>query len=138
MERGSDKHAPRLDENLKVDTRSLVQGAPVESRADEAREQEGPGDDDPVPDARLSGERGLDVDDRMLTYEEIEARSELARHLETSVFPADRELLLESARRTQAPPRVLDQLSRLPEDTTFTHTQAVWEALGGRSEPGRA
>lgn len=30
MERGSDKHSPRVDEQLDHDTRSLRQGAPVE------------------------------------------------------------------------------------------------------------
>jgi hypothetical protein len=32
MERGSDKHSPRLDDDLYDDTRSLEQGAPVEHR----------------------------------------------------------------------------------------------------------
>jgi hypothetical protein len=31
-ERGSDKHGPRLDEDLHDDTRSPEQGAPVEAR----------------------------------------------------------------------------------------------------------
>ena len=43
MERGSDKHSPRLDDELDHETRSLQQGAPVESRVEEHREQEGPG-----------------------------------------------------------------------------------------------
>jgi hypothetical protein len=43
LERGSDKHSPRVDEQLDHDTRSLRQGAPVESRVEEHREQEGPG-----------------------------------------------------------------------------------------------
>jgi len=28
MARGSDKHSPRIDENLEHDTRSMTQGAP--------------------------------------------------------------------------------------------------------------
>ena len=44
MERGSDKHGPRVDEELDHETRSLRQGAPVESRVEEHREQEGPGE----------------------------------------------------------------------------------------------
>jgi len=35
-ERGSDKHGPRLDDDLHDDTRSLEQGAPVEARVEEA------------------------------------------------------------------------------------------------------
>ena len=39
MERGSDKHSPRVDEELEHETRSLEQGAPIESRVEEYREQ---------------------------------------------------------------------------------------------------
>ena len=57
VERGSDRHGPRLDEELQRETRSLEQGAPVEARVEEAREQEGPADGEPTPDARLAGGR---------------------------------------------------------------------------------
>lgn len=133
MERGSDKHTPRLDEQLKQDTRSMVQGAPVEARAQEGREQEGPGDDEPTPDMRLSGDRAAG-DQPSLTYEEIETRTELARHLQPSVFPADRDALLASAVELHAPANVTELLSQLP-DGTFANVEAVWESLGGRREP---
>lgn len=132
MERGSDKHSPRIDDELSHDVRPLLQGAPVESRANEEREQEGPGDDDPTPDARLSGDRGLTPPDA-LTPDEIEARSELARYLERKVFPGDRDALVASAQRMNAPPRVVERLGQLP-DGQFTHVEAVWEALGGQVE----
>lgn len=132
MERGSDKHSPRIDENLDAATRSLVQGAPVESRAEEYREQEGPGDGEPLADNRLTGDRGVNDEDT-LRYDEVEARSELARYLEPSVFPTDREGLIASAERMHAPDDLLSRLRELPEGV-FTHTEAVWEALGGRVE----
>ena len=76
MERGSDQHSPRLDEELDHQTRSLQQGAPVESGVEEFREQEGPGDGQPTPDPRLTGGRAtaasLDLDD-------AEARAEITR-----------------------------------------------------------
>jgi hypothetical protein len=53
VERGSDKHGPRVDEELQHEVRSLEQGAPVEARAEEFREQEGPGDDQPTPESLL-------------------------------------------------------------------------------------
>ena len=68
-----------------------------------------------------------------LTADEIEARSLLATSIERDVFPADREALLESARRLGAPDIVKDQIASLPEGT-FDHVEAVWEALGGRVE----
>jgi hypothetical protein len=48
VERGSDKHSPRADEELQKETKS-VQGSPIEARAEEFREQEGPGEGEPVP-----------------------------------------------------------------------------------------
>ena len=132
MERRSDKHSPRLDEALEGATASMVRGSPVEARAEEWREQEGPAEGEPVSDARLAGGRGS-PDPDVLTYDEVEARAELARNLEPSVFPADREALIASAERMNAPGPVVDRLRRLP-DGEFTHTEAVWEALGGRVE----
>jgi hypothetical protein len=132
MERSSDKHGPRIDEELKHEVSSLVHGSPVESRASEAREQEGPADGEPTPDALLSGEPAPATPDS-LTHDEVEARTELARHLQPSVFPADRAALVESARRMGASDALIGRLEQLPEGT-FDHLEAVWEALGGRVE----
>jgi hypothetical protein len=132
MERSSDKHARRVDEELKHELRSLLQGSPVESRADEAREQEGPADGEPTPDALLTGGRPTATPDT-LSHDEVEARAELGRHLQPSVFPADRSALLASARASGASEELLAALARLP-DGTFDHLEAVWEALGGRVE----
>jgi hypothetical protein len=133
MERGSDRHNPRIDEELKHDTGSLLHGAPVESRSEESREQEGPADGEPTPDALLTGDAAPAASPDTLSHDEIEARAELARHLEPSVFPADRAALLASAQRQQAPAAVIERLSALP-DGTYDHLEAVWEALGGRVE----
>ena len=134
MERGSDKHSPRIDDGLAHDTRPLTQGAPTESRADEARQQEGAGDGEPTTDALLTGElHGEESQEALLDHDEAEARSRLAAHLRPSIWPADREALLACAQETNAPAEVLDQLRGLP-DGTYTHTEAVWEALGGRVE----
>ena len=131
MERGSDKHSPRVDEELDHETRSLQQGAPVESRVEEHREQEGPGDDQPTPDARLTGGRAtaasLDLDD-------AETRADIARFLTPSTFPADREALLADAQDNQAPAGVLERLQALPAGRTFENVQGIWAALGGTVE----
>jgi hypothetical protein len=132
MERGSDKHATRLDENLKADTRSMVRGAPVEARASEAREQEGPGENEPTPDARLVGAR-LQPNTAQPTDEELEARSEIARRLDPSIFPADRRTLVTSAESNGAPDWIRELLSALP-DQAYPTTESVWEALGGSVE----
>lgn len=132
MERGSDKHGSRLDEDLKQATRSVVQGS-TEARADENREQEGPADGEPTPDARIAG-GVLQTNDAFPTDDELEARTDLARHLDPSVFPADREALVASARRNFAPDWVVESLGVLSPDQTYPNTEAVWEALGGSRE----
>ena len=132
MERGSDKHGSRLDEDLKQATRSVVQGS-TEARADENREQEGPADGEPTPDARVAG--GLRQSDGAFpTDDELEARTDLARHLDPSVFPADRGTLVTSAQRNFAPDWVVEALGALSPDETYANTEAVWEALGGSRE----
>jgi Protein of unknown function (DUF2795) len=131
LERGSDKHSPRVDEELDHETRSLRQGAPVESRVEEHREQEGPGEDQPTPDARLTGGRAtaasLDLDD-------AETRADIARFLTPSVLPADREALVADAQANQAPAEVLERLQALPAGRTYENVQAIWAALGGTVE----
>jgi hypothetical protein len=37
MERGSDKHGPRADEEMKEETQAIVKGAPVDSRVEPFR-----------------------------------------------------------------------------------------------------
>ena len=134
MLRGSDKHSPRIDESLEHDTRALTHGAPSEARADEARHQEGAADDEPTTDALLSGDLHPEqANDALLGHDEAEARSRIAAYLRPSIWPADREALVACAQELNAPPDVLDQLRRLP-DGTFSHTEAVWEALGGKVE----
>lgn len=132
-ERGSDKSGPRMDEERGRDTEAMERGAPVPSRSEEFREVKGAGDDEPPPDARLSGDRGLVPDDQ-LGPDELEARTDIARNLDPSIFPAEREVLLQSARGNNAPVVVLAELARLPEGKTFENVQAVWQALGGTIE----
>ena len=50
MERGSDKHTPRLDDELEHETRSMTQGSPIEARSQEERMKEPPGDDEITPE----------------------------------------------------------------------------------------
>ena len=125
MERRSDKHAGRLDDQMKDES--------TEVRAEEDREKEGPGEGEPVPDARLSGDRDL-TPAGTLSPDEAEERAELARHIQGVAFPGDREALLASAREMHAPDGVLSRLDRLPQGTTFENVQQVWEALGGSRE----
>ncbi len=130
MDRESSKHGPRIDEEMKKEVESVTRGAPVESRAQEGREKEPSGEDQPeVREGPLTGS-----DERPLDTEEIEDRSNIARFLDQVVFPPDRKSLLSNARENQAPDKIVGQLQQLPEDTEFENVQAVWEALGGHAE----
>ncbi len=51
MQRGSDKHSARLDDEMERETRSMTQGSPIEARVDESRMKEPSGDDDPTAEA---------------------------------------------------------------------------------------
>ena len=133
MERGSDKHSSMVDEALKHETASIVQGD-KEARSDEFREQEGPAEGEPTPDARLRG--GGEIPGVGLSLDDIEGRSELARFLEHRQFPARPEELAAHARERHAPDGVVDQLRQAP-DRLYENVAEVWAALGGRNETPR-
>lgn len=127
MERETTKHGPRLDEALEAETRSLVQGSPLESRAEEAREHEPPGERDRDVDARTAAPGALGADP-------VEARRELSRHLRASAFPAGRDALLAEARGASAPEPVLAALEALPAGVTYGTVHEVWAALEGHED----
>ena len=126
MERNN-LHGFRVDDAMAGETDSLTRGAPVESRVEEWREAEPAGEDQPVPDTILSG----DTQDTPLNHDELELRSELAKRLRKSAFPANRQALEEVAAEEQAPGPIIDLLRRLPDGRTFENTADVWKALGG-------
>jgi hypothetical protein len=126
-ERGSDKVNPRVDRELERESEALERGSPVPSRAEEFRQQEAPAEGEPASDVRPASAEGEGT-----WRANAQARTELARHLQPSVFPADRAALLASAREGQAPDSVITALEELPEGRTFRDVAEVWEALGGR------
>ncbi|MFI1095630.1 DUF2795 domain-containing protein [Streptomyces sp. NPDC020917] len=65
-----------------------------------------------------------------MTPEDVIVRSDLARHLEPSIFPARRSALLGSLHRHQAPDALLDRVSDLPSGTEYRNVQAVVQAMG--------
>jgi len=130
MER-SNKHGFRVDDAMAAETEPLERGAPLESRVQEWREAEPAGEDQPVPDAVLSGDAR---ETPAIGHDEAELRSELAKRLRTSAFPANRQTLEQVATEEQAPGHILDLLRRLPDGQTFENTADIWRALGGTVE----
>jgi len=127
----SDKHAPRVDDQLEHETHHLVTGSPTENR-DESRRQQAPADGEPEigagdrPDLDTAPGTGL-------AESAAEERSQLAVHLGRD-FPANRDRLIAAAQESMAPPALLDRLRRLPDGESFENVEAVWEALGGSGE----
>lgn len=131
MERQSDKHNPRLDEEMKKQVAPLT-NATTESRAQEARMSEPPADGEPVPDAVLSSRGGP----ASLTHDEVELRQELARFLDTNIWPASREEIISNAESHNATAQALEHLRRLPQQT-YPGFPEVWETISGHREPRR-
>lgn len=132
MERGSDQHGPRMDDDMQREAEPLERSGVQPHRA-EWRQPEPSTDEEPEaiasPDGIYRGGTppGLDP-------EEVETRTEVARHLDPSLFPTDRQRVLRNAAEHNAPDAVLAVLARLPEDQRFTTMQDMWRALGGGSE----
>jgi hypothetical protein len=135
MERGSNKHGPNVDDELKHEVEGLVRGA-HSTHAEEWADPEAPGDDQPDADRYPAGELLGGIPDG-LTADEVELRSAVAAALRRSDFPAGREELLEKTVERYAPPRVLEELRRLPGDRTFDNLGELWTALGHGTEEHR-
>lgn len=123
MADSSAKHGPRVDDQLKKDTGS---------RAAEEKRWEGP--EDTETGQRTHRDDVEPATPGVLREEEAETRSDLARYLDPSVFPAGKEALASSALAHHAPPWVLDVLDRLPDGIEFDTFERAWESVGGRRE----
>jgi hypothetical protein len=77
--------------------------------------------DDETPSGALDGES-------------VRERSELARHLRGSIFPADRAAIVTCAIDEDAPVELVDALRALADEEVFLNVEGVWEALGGDRE----
>lgn len=132
--RGSDKHGPRIDDQMQHDTAALVHGRGGDSRIEEFRDQEGPAEGEPeVTDVSRDAPLPGGMDD-----ESLRRRADIARHLNRDAFPGDRGALVASARENFAPDWVVTRLQSLPEGRSFETVEEVWEALGGPPDPPRA
>jgi hypothetical protein len=129
MDRGSDKHSPRLDEEMKHETSGLIAGN-KDSHAEEWRLPEPSGEDQPNADRAPDGTLHGAVPDGM-TEEDVDARAELATYLPISVFPGVREQLLEHVMDSSAPDIVVERVRALPAGREFINVGDVWRALNG-------
>jgi hypothetical protein len=118
MERGSNKHGARIDDEMSDEVRGEVRGNPG-GRAEEWHLAEPSGDDQP------------DVTE-LLDVDESEQFTRFGRYVGRSALPGDRDALKRSAEDLNAPDDVLDDLDRLPAGTVFNNLAEAWTALGRR------
>jgi hypothetical protein len=138
MERQSNLHSARIDDEMDHEVASLTHGAPIEARTEESRLMEDGGDGEPMAQAVVGELHDAEGGDELaggLSHGEAVARSELAIHLRPGIFPAGRDAILECAEEEHASAALLGQLRGLPHGSYDT-VQQVWEALGGKREEG--
>ncbi|HEX5532130.1 MAG TPA: DUF2795 domain-containing protein [Actinomycetales bacterium] len=123
------------DERLKHETQGGVR-AGRSTRAEEWREPEPAGEDQPTGDRMITPDdlRSAPVG---MTPEDVEARAEIARYLGIHAFPGDRRTLVQTARENQATDAVLAALESLPADQQFKNVQEVARAMGMGTEEHR-
>ena len=85
MERGSSHHAPRVDDELAAESAPMLHGATLSGRDHEDLEPEVPAADE---EGANPGPTGSDAEADVPAHDEVLARSELARWLLPSSFPA--------------------------------------------------
>jgi hypothetical protein len=136
MERGNTKHGPRLDEEMAHEVRAQLQGGAAGSRAEEWREPEPPGEDQPDATLIPDGERPGGAPEP-LTGAQVEQRSQLGRYLPLSALPGDRDSLRRAAAERHAPDEVLAALEQLPAGREYETVSQVWQALGYDNESQR-
>jgi Protein of unknown function (DUF2795) len=122
-EQTSGPHGPARDEAIERQDRRELQ-----EHGDQWPDPEEPDETDPdatwAPEGRFAGTPGAK------DWQAIELRSDLARHLSRTVFPATRTHLLQALEADQAEQRLLDMVAGLPSRTRFASVGEVARALG--------
>jgi hypothetical protein len=136
MEHGADKAGPARDDVMKKQLRG--QFTTVRSlRTDEENELQPAGEDQPLaawsPESDFRGGTPTGM-----TEQDVGLRSELAQHLGRSLYPADKNTIIETLRRNNAPDRLVSMAERLPAHERFGNVQSIAEAVGLHTEHRRA
>jgi hypothetical protein len=119
-------HGPRADDELKKELRSDLQ-AHRATRAEEWRDPESGGEDQPEPDETAGTPEGRahPADEEAA----LELRSELARYLVRHAVPGDKAHIVGILEADNAPQRILDLVSGLPDNVTWASMRELYQAL---------
>ena len=122
-EQASGTHGPREDDAIKRQDRSELQ-----AHGEEWPDPESAGEDEQqatwAPEGRFAGTLPGEQ------WDAIELRSDLARHLDRTAFPATGAQLRVMLEAHQADQRLLDLVSSLPDDATLASLGELLRALG--------
>lgn len=137
MERGSSKHSPRVDEEMEHEVQGMLK-AERPTRAEEWKESEPAGEDQPDPGQFGVPEYRQPAPPPGMTNTEVDLRSDLAAHLNPrSTFPAEVSDLLGVLQETNAPDRLHQLVRQLPTGTVYDTLGDVVAALGLHTEDHR-
>lgn len=136
MERGSNKHSARVDDEMNHEVQGMMT-AERPTRAEEWKEAEPAGEDQVDPGRRdETPDRQPGVPPGM-TPQDVELRSDLAAALPRSLFPADESVLLGHLVDDNAPDRLRQLVRQLPTGQLYANIGEVAEALGLHREEHR-
>ena len=135
MDRGSDKHSPMRDDELKHETAGLVRSGHA-THAEEWKDPEPSGEDQPDADRAPAGTLHGGVPTGM-SDEDVEGRAEVATYIGKGSYPMVGQQILELVIERQAPERVIDLVRRLPAGREYHNLGEVWLAVGGHTESDR-
>ena len=127
MERETNKHSPRVDDQMVHESAAMLQGLSFDEGREEGFTQEAP--DDPGAGRRAE----VEIPHSPVQPDDADMRAELAASLRPSAFPGGAADLRALAREQFARQPVLDLLDALP-DGTYATLAEVWEATGGQTE----
>lgn len=133
MERGSDKHGSRLDEQLEHEVSGLIHGTGP-THAEEWKDPEPSGEDQPMVGRAEHLEVGTPPG---MTEDQIELRSALAARLGRAAFPADAAALRAHLTADHAPGATVELLAGLPDGEEYATLGELWTALGYPHEAHR-
>ncbi|MFD5271642.1 DUF2795 domain-containing protein [Streptomyces sp. NPDC058335] len=129
MERGSNPVSRRKDDEMKHELQGYLRSG-QHTHVEEAVDPEPEADDDirvtvsgPVPPP------GPERDRAQQEAVQRELHLDMARHLDRTVFPADRGSVLRALRERQAPDALVQAAQGLPEGGTYRNAHEIVAAL---------
>jgi len=136
MERGNNKHSARVDEEMQHEVQGMMR-AERPTRAEEWKEAEPAGEDQPDPGAFGTPADRQPATPPGMTAADVQLRSELAAALTRAAFPNDESGLLGHLIDGDAPDRLRALVRQLPTGRVYQNVGEVAEALGVHREEHR-